>query len=155
MRPWFCYALPVVASKSPLRNGLSTGRSEHDCCVVHRWFLVYATAVSSCSLWFSFSTGMILPRQCRTFSTQAYTQHGGLRPWGVSMLLAGWDESRGLQLYKTEPSGTFKKCDQHVYRVFFVSLWLAIVLSPCLDGICLICTAVFCVRLTGRCEIGI
>ncbi|CAM9698888.1 unnamed protein product [Ectocarpus fasciculatus] len=36
---------------------------------------------------------------------QAYTQHGGLRPWGVSMLLAGWDESRGLQLYKTEPSG--------------------------------------------------
>ncbi|CAN0337630.1 unnamed protein product, partial [Ectocarpus sp. 13 AM-2016] len=38
---------------------------------------------------------------------QAYTQHGGLRPWGVSMLLAGWDESRGLQLYKTEPSGNF------------------------------------------------
>ncbi|CAN0494038.1 unnamed protein product, partial [Laminaria digitata] len=38
---------------------------------------------------------------------QAYTQHGGLRPWGVSMLLAGWDESRGLQLYKTEPSGEF------------------------------------------------
>lgn len=31
---------------------------------------------------------------------------------------------------------------------------MAIVLSPCLDGICLICTAVFCVRLTGRCEIG-
>eukprot|EP00904_Undaria_pinnatifida_P007643 jgi/Undpi1/4008/HiC_scaffold_16.g07376.m1 len=38
---------------------------------------------------------------------QAYTQHGGLRPWGVSMLLAGWDESRGLQLYKTDPSGNF------------------------------------------------
>ncbi|CAM9234168.1 unnamed protein product, partial [Ectocarpus sp. 12 AP-2014] len=38
---------------------------------------------------------------------QAYTQHGGLRPWGVSMLLAGWDESRGIQLYKTEPSGNF------------------------------------------------
>ncbi|CAM9583438.1 unnamed protein product, partial [Hapterophycus canaliculatus] len=38
---------------------------------------------------------------------QAYTQHGGLRPWGVSMLLAGWDESRGFQLYKTEPSGNF------------------------------------------------
>ncbi|CAM9826806.1 unnamed protein product [Discosporangium mesarthrocarpum] len=38
---------------------------------------------------------------------QAYTQYGGLRPWGVSMLLAGWDSSRGLQLYKTEPSGVF------------------------------------------------
>lgn len=47
--------------------------------------------------------------RCRTCSTQAYTQHGGLRPWGVSMLLAGWDESRGLQLYKTEPSGRSKQ----------------------------------------------
>lgn len=38
---------------------------------------------------------------------QAYTQRGGLRPFGVSFLLAGWDKQRGYQLFKTEPSGNY------------------------------------------------
>ncbi|RKO97937.1 hypothetical protein CXG81DRAFT_11757 [Caulochytrium protostelioides] len=38
---------------------------------------------------------------------QAYTQYGGLRPFGVSILYAGWDESRGFQLYLTDPSGNY------------------------------------------------
>mmetsp|Transcript_148128 Transcript_148128/g.258448 ORF Transcript_148128/g.258448 Transcript_148128/m.258448 type:complete len:258 (-) Transcript_148128:142-915(-) len=38
---------------------------------------------------------------------QGYTQFGGLRPFGVSFLLAGYDEAHGFQLYSTDPSGNF------------------------------------------------
>ena len=38
---------------------------------------------------------------------QGYTQYGGLRPFGVSFLFAGWDEHFGFQLYKCEPSGNY------------------------------------------------
>ena len=38
---------------------------------------------------------------------QAYTQYGGLRPFGVSMLFAGWDEIYGFQLYQSDPSGNY------------------------------------------------
>jgi 20S proteasome subunit alpha 3 len=30
---------------------------------------------------------------------QGYTQYGGLRPFGVSVLYAGWDKQHGFQLY--------------------------------------------------------
>lgn len=36
---------------------------------------------------------------------QGYTQFGGLRPYGVSLLYAGWDRERGFQLYQSDPSG--------------------------------------------------
>lgn len=47
---------------------------------------------------------------------QGYTQHGGLRPFGVSFLWAGWDDSHrltadegrsGWQLYCSDPSGNY------------------------------------------------
>ena len=38
---------------------------------------------------------------------QSYTQHGGLRPFGVSFLYAGWDHHRGFQLYVGDPSGNY------------------------------------------------
>merc|ERR1712060_959340 len=38
---------------------------------------------------------------------QAYTQYGGLRPFGVSMLFAGWDKTHGFQLYQSDPSGNY------------------------------------------------
>jgi len=38
---------------------------------------------------------------------QAYTQHGSLRPFGVSFLVAGYDNANGFQLYHTDPSGNF------------------------------------------------
>lgn len=38
---------------------------------------------------------------------QAYTQFGGLRPFGVSMLYAGWDTTYGFQLYQSDPSGNY------------------------------------------------
>lgn len=38
---------------------------------------------------------------------QGYTQFGGLRPFGVSFLIAGYDDAHGFQLYHTDPSGNF------------------------------------------------
>ncbi|KAB8346040.1 hypothetical protein FH972_023092 [Carpinus fangiana] len=38
---------------------------------------------------------------------QGYTQHGGLRPFGVSFVYAGWDEQRRFQLYQSNPSGNY------------------------------------------------
>jgi len=38
---------------------------------------------------------------------QGYTQFGGLRPFGVSFLIAGYDDYMGFQLYNTDPSGNY------------------------------------------------
>ena len=38
---------------------------------------------------------------------QMYTQHAGVRPFGVSLLIAGCDEFLGPQLNMTEPSGSY------------------------------------------------
>ena len=38
---------------------------------------------------------------------QAYTQYGGKRPFGVSILYIGWDEHYGFQLYQSDPSGNY------------------------------------------------
>lgn len=38
---------------------------------------------------------------------QGYTQFGGQRPFGVSMLYAGWDKHFGFQLYQSDPSGNY------------------------------------------------
>jgi len=38
---------------------------------------------------------------------QAYTQFGGLRPFGVAFVFAGWDSNYGFQLYQSDPSGNY------------------------------------------------
>lgn len=38
---------------------------------------------------------------------QAYTQFGGKRPFGVSILYTGWDRHYGFQLYQSDPSGNY------------------------------------------------
>lgn len=38
---------------------------------------------------------------------QSYTQFGGLRPFGVSFLFAGWDDKFNYQLYTSNPSGNY------------------------------------------------
>jgi len=38
---------------------------------------------------------------------QSYTQYGGLRPFGVGFLIAGYDQNNGYQLYQTDPSGNY------------------------------------------------
>ncbi|KAH8292697.1 hypothetical protein KR018_003097, partial [Drosophila ironensis] len=42
---------------------------------------------------------------------QSYTQHGGRRPFGVSMIYMGWDNIYGYQLYKSDPAGDY---DEHL-----------------------------------------
>ncbi|KAG9510229.1 Proteasome subunit alpha type-4, partial [Fragariocoptes setiger] len=38
---------------------------------------------------------------------QGYTQYGGRRPFGVSILYMGWDDKHGYQLYQSDPSGNY------------------------------------------------
>lgn len=38
---------------------------------------------------------------------QSYTQFGGKRPFGVSVLYMGWDHHYGYQLYQSDPSGNY------------------------------------------------
>ncbi len=38
----------------------------------------------------------------------SYTQSGGLRPFGVAFLYAGWDRHYGYQLYESDPSGSYR-----------------------------------------------
>ncbi|KAI9596515.1 proteasome subunit alpha type 4-like protein [Syncephalis fuscata] len=38
---------------------------------------------------------------------QGYTQYGGMRPFGVSFVFAGWDHHYGFQLYHSDPSGNY------------------------------------------------
>ena len=38
---------------------------------------------------------------------QGYTQYGGLRPFGVSFLYAGYDINYGFQLYHSDPRLVF------------------------------------------------
>lgn len=36
---------------------------------------------------------------------QKYTQSGGVRPFGISTLIIGWDSDKVPKLYQTDPSG--------------------------------------------------
>lgn len=36
---------------------------------------------------------------------QTYTQYGGVRPFGIALLIAGVDEDGSIHLYETDPSG--------------------------------------------------
>ncbi|KAK4687244.1 20S proteasome subunit alpha 3, partial [Tremellales sp. Uapishka_1] len=38
---------------------------------------------------------------------QGYTQYGGLRPFGVSLIYIGHDPLHGFQLYQSDPSGNY------------------------------------------------
>ncbi|KAA1466205.1 N-terminal nucleophile aminohydrolase [Dentipellis sp. KUC8613] len=48
----------------------------------------------------------VLTQEIATQMQQA-TQSGGVRPFGVSLLVAGWDTNRGSTLYQVDPSGSF------------------------------------------------
>ncbi|CEP24830.1 K02728 20S proteasome subunit alpha 3 [Cyberlindnera jadinii] len=48
---------------------------------------------------------MLVRRLCDV--KQGYTQHGGLRPFGVSFIYAGYDDRYGFQLYTSNPSGNY------------------------------------------------
>lgn len=41
------------------------------------------------------------------YTMQEYTQSGGVRPFGVSILMAGYDDTDGPQLFQVDPSGAY------------------------------------------------
>uniref|UniRef100_A0AC35U3M0 Proteasome subunit alpha type n=1 Tax=Rhabditophanes sp. KR3021 TaxID=114890 RepID=A0AC35U3M0_9BILA len=45
--------------------------------------------------------------QCLCNEKQRFTQIGGKRPFGVSLLYIGWDKHYGYQLYQSDPSGNY------------------------------------------------
>lgn len=47
---------------------------------------------------------------------QLYTQHAGVRPFGVSLLIGGVDK-RGNRLFATHPSGTYRSYNAHAIGV--------------------------------------
>jgi len=40
---------------------------------------------------------------------QKYTQSGGVRPFGISTLIVGFDQDNTARLYQTDPSGTYSE----------------------------------------------
>ncbi|KAN0064083.1 Proteasome subunit alpha type-2 [Thecaphora frezii] len=48
----------------------------------------------------------VLVQEIATVMQQA-TQRGGVRPFGVSLLVAGYDKARGASLYQVDPSGSY------------------------------------------------
>ena len=44
-----------------------------------------------------------------------------MRPFGISMLILGFDDDNTPHLYTTDPSGTY-----HEWKVFFRNLWKAL-----------------------------
>ncbi|KAH8304607.1 hypothetical protein KR059_012874, partial [Drosophila kikkawai] len=56
-----------------------------------------------------FQHGIPLKHLCERVSAyvHAYTLYSAVRPFGLSIIFASWDEVEGPQLYKIEPSGSF------------------------------------------------
>jgi len=87
---------------------------DHVCCAVagitaDANILIENARVSAQRYWHSYQEPIpveqLVQRLCDT--KQGYTQYGGLRPFGVSFLYAGWDKHYGFQLYQSDPSGNY------------------------------------------------
>lgn len=78
----------ITSDANSLINHARTAAQQH--------LLTYDTAIP---------VELLAQRLCDT--KQGYTQYGGLRPFGVSLLYAGYDEHYGFQLYHSDPSGNY------------------------------------------------
>lgn len=58
---------------------------------------------------YTFQEPIAVEDLCRAIcdEKQMVTQYGGVRPYGVSFMIAGWDRYFGFQLFGTEPSGDY------------------------------------------------
>ena len=52
---------------------------------------------------------------------QSYTQRGGVRPFGVSSMIAGFNADKTPQLYLTDPAGTYS-----AWKVKFILIYIRI-----------------------------
>nr|KAJ0189808.1 hypothetical protein LSAT_V11C800428780 [Lactuca sativa] len=71
--------------------------------------LINTACVAAQRYTFSYQTPMPVKQLVQSLcdTKQGYTQFGGLRPFGVSFLFAGWDKNYGFQLYMSDPSGNY------------------------------------------------
>ena len=53
-----------------------------------------------CVIWLPERNNALLLASVTGLLLQGYTQYGGLRPFGVSLLYGGWDSILGFQLYQ-------------------------------------------------------
>ncbi|ETO31282.1 20S proteasome subunit PAC1 [Reticulomyxa filosa] len=66
--------------------------------------------------------------------TQSFTQFGGLRPFGVSMLWAGYDTEEGFQLFHSDPSGNYGMFKQiH----FFICVYIIYIICVIYVYVCM------------------
>lgn len=86
----------------------------HVCCAVAGLTADALRLVTACRAWtqdhsltYQEPTPVELLTSKLSDAKQSFTQQGGLRPWGLSFLISGWDSHRGYQLYRTDPSGNF------------------------------------------------
>lgn len=63
--------------------------------MAQEYFLTYSEPIP---------TSQLVPRIARVM--QEYTQSGGVRPFGVSLLIVGWDNDRPY-LFQCDPSGSY------------------------------------------------
>jgi hypothetical protein len=65
---------------------------------------------------------------------QKYTQSGGVRPFGISTLIVGFDQDNTARLYQTDPSGTYsewKVCGiQTFFHISFIHFAHFALISP-------------------------
>ena len=46
---------------------------------------------------------------------QSFTQSNGARPFGVSLLIVGFDENKTPKLYQTDPAGAYHEWKVHTH----------------------------------------
>lgn len=71
--------------------------------------LINSARLSAQRYMFTYQTQVPVENLVRSLTDikQGYTQFGGMRPFGVSLLYAGWDRYHGFQLYHSDPSGNY------------------------------------------------
>lgn len=86
--------------------------------------LLQCRVVTLCDIWSD---------TLRSSLIQRYTQSNGARPFGISLLIVGFDAGKTPKLYQTEPAGTYHewKVSAHKWVVLFIHVheWL-LLLSP-------------------------
>lgn len=87
---------------------------DHVCCAVAGITADANILINTCRqiaqrYFFAYQEPMPVEQLVRSLcdTKQGYTQFGGQRPFGVSLLYAGWDEHYGFQLYQSDPSGNY------------------------------------------------
>jgi 20S proteasome subunit alpha 3 len=86
----------------------------HMCCLVAGFssdaaILIQQARVGAQRYLYSYQEPMPVEQTVKAICNhkQSYTQFGGLRPFGVAFLFAGYDIYNGFQLYQTDPSGNY------------------------------------------------